>query len=150
MACGLTTTPDQIAPLRAWLVDKLRDNITNAIEEAHTSADSVVRSSDLTHGFIEEIEGMGPYGQGWPKPRFIMGPITSSSISVSKGTHVFFSALDDNGSVQAKAWRAGDGPMLEALTSDKKMLLLGHAEVNTFRGANEINFIVEDVMILDQ
>lgn len=150
MACGLTTTPDQVAPLRAWLIEKLSADIEKAIDEAHTSADAVVRSSDLTHGFIDEIEGMGPYGQGWPKPRFIIGPITSSSINVSKGTHVFFSALDDNGSVQAKAWRAGDGPMLDALTSDKKLLLLGHAEINTFRGANEVNFIVEDAMIFDQ
>lgn len=150
MACGLTTTPDQVGPLRQWLIEKLSDNIEKAIDEARTSADAVVRSSDLTHGFIDEIEGMGPYGQGWPKPRFVIGPVTSSSINVSKGTHVFFNALDDNGSVQAKAWRAGDGPMLDVLTSDKKLLLLGHAEINTFRGANEVNFIVEDAMIFEQ
>ena len=150
MACGLTTTPDQVGPLRDWLISTLADDVASAIDEAHTSADAVVRSSDLTHGFINEIEGMGPYGQGWPKPRFVIGPITTSSVNVVKETHVFFNALDENGSVQAKAWRAGDGPMLDLLTSDRKLLLLGHAEINTFRGANEVNFIVEDLMIFEQ
>ena len=40
--------------------------------------------------------------------------------------------------------------MLKAIEGDEPVLFLGTIEIDTFRGVEEINFIVEDVMALDR
>lgn len=149
MACGLTADESRLDELKSWLVERLSDDVASARDSSATSVDAALWTSDITHGFHDEIEGMGPYGQGWPKPRFILGPVRPSAIRGTAGGHAFFDAIDDNGSIKAKAWRASESGIMEALTQSESLMLLGHVEIDTFRGANTVNFIVEDAMRLD-
>ena len=149
MACGLTADESKLETLRDWLVARLADDVTRARDTSATFVDAAIWTSDVTHGFHDEIEGMGPYGQGWPKPRFILGPVRPSAIRGTSGGHAFFDAVDDNGSLKAKAWRAQESGIMDALTQSQSLMLLGHVEIDTFRGAHTVNFIVEDAMRLD-
>lgn len=150
MACGLSAEVDKLETLREWLIARLKDDVAKARAAASTPADAALWTSDITYGFHDEIERMGPYGQGWPKPRFILGPAKATSVRATAGGHAFFDAVDDNGFVKAKAWRATESGMLKAIEGDEPVLFLGTIEIDTFRGVEEINFIVEDVMALDR
>ncbi len=150
MACGLTATPQQIEPLRQFLLKKIGPDAENAREANATLADAAIWTSDITHGFFQEVEQMGPYGQGWPKPRFILGPGKASSIRFTQGGHAFFDFIDGNGVIKAKAWRAEETGIQPVLESFDEFLALGHVELDQWRGRNEVNFIIEDVIRLDR
>lgn len=150
MACGLTMTPDRIDDLRAFLNNKLGAQTGIARDTNAMKIDAALWSSDLTFGFLEEIEMVGPYGQGWPKPKFILGPANVESIRIAKGGHAFFNITDDNGTVKAKAWRAEENGFIAPLESQSELIFAGHLEIDTWNGARSINFIVEDIMSLDE
>jgi single-stranded-DNA-specific exonuclease len=149
MACGLTTTPDRIDALRSFLIEKLGEEVRKAKLAAYVNVDAHVPTTALTHGFSDEIDRMGPYGQGWSKPRFVLGPAKTSSVRVTQGGHAFFDIVDDKGSVKAKAWKAADSWLLPAIESDARLLVMGHVEIDLYKGRDEINFIVEDIIRLD-
>lgn len=148
MACGLTATPGRIDDLRAFLRDRIGRISSEARDSNATPADAALWTSDITHGFHDEVERMGPYGNGWPKPRFILGPGRALSVRVTGGGHAFFDFTDDNGSIKAKAWRAAEAGMLDAIESTDKIIVLGHVEIDTWNGRNAVNFIVEDLIRL--
>ena len=150
MACGLSTTSERVEALKAFLIEAIGKDSEAAREKATTSADAGLWTSDLTHGFHDEIEALGPYGQGWSKPRFIIGPAKASGIRVVRGGHAFFDLIDDNGSIKAKVWRAEETGLINALQKNCQILALGHIELDTFRGANDIVLIIEDIMVLDK
>lgn len=146
MACGLSIDPEQIDDFRSYMNDKIGGSASKARQENATSFDSILFTSDITAGFVEEIEQLGPYGQGWPKPRFILGPCSVSSINELKGGHVKFKIIDDNGSIDAMAFRAVENGFLDLLTSGEKLLIGGQADLNTFRGMTNLQFMVDDIM----
>ncbi|WP_162815007.1 single-stranded-DNA-specific exonuclease RecJ [Erythrobacter aureus] len=146
MACGLTIEPSKIDGLREHLNATLSAETAQAREQNSTQFDDFVYTSDLTPGFVNEIEQMGPYGQGWPKPRYILGPASIDRIHELKGGHVKFQIADDNGSIDAIAFRAADNGILEALQSGKKLLIAGQADINVWQGRTSMQFLVDDVM----
>src|SRR3546814_7960876 len=73
-ACGLTIDPEKVQVFREYLNSKIGEQSSKARQENATLFDATLFTSDITPGFVVEIEQLGPYGQGWPKPRFILGP----------------------------------------------------------------------------
>lgn len=146
MACGLTIDPARIADFREYMNQKVGDEASKARHENATLFDSIVYTSDLTPGFVEELDQLGPYGQGWPKPRFILGPCRVAGINELKGGHVKFQIIDDNGTIDAMAFRAAENGVLDLLTSGDKLLIAGQVELNTFRGFTNLQFMVDDIM----
>src|SRR3546814_9623369 len=99
--------------------------------------------------FRSEIEQLGPYGQGWPKPRFILGPCRATAINELKGGHVKFQIVDDKGTINAMAFRAVENGFLDLLTSGEKLFISGQADLNTFRGMTSLQFMVHDLLVQD-
>src|SRR3546814_18593440 len=83
--------------------------------------------------FRSEIEQLGPYGQGWPKPRFILGPCRATAINELHGGHVKFHIVDDNGTINEMAFSAVETGFLDLLPSGQKPILPGQPVLNPFR-----------------
>jgi single-stranded-DNA-specific exonuclease len=149
MACGLTTTRDKVDELRGFLIERLGDEVAKAKQEAFVSVDGHLYTSDITHGFSDEVDRMGPYGQGWPKPRFVIGPCRTANVRITEGGHAFFDLVDDNGSIKAKAWKAKDAWLVPAIESEDSLLVLGQVDIDMYKGRDEINFVVEDIIRLE-
>jgi single-stranded-DNA-specific exonuclease len=150
MACGLTTTPDKIDELRTFLNERLGEDVTKAKEEAYVSVDGHLYTSDITHGFSDEVDRMGPYGQGWPKPRFVIGPCRTENVRILDSGHAFFDLVDENGRIKAKAWKARDAWLVPAIESEDRLLVLGQVDIDMYKGRDEINFIVEDIIRIEE
>src|SRR3546814_15973995 len=88
MACGLTIDPEKVQVFREYLNSKIGEQSSKARQENATLFDATLFTSDITPGFVVEIEQLGPYGQGWPKPRFILGPCRAHATKDTKGGHV--------------------------------------------------------------
>lgn len=149
MACGLTIDPSKLDEFRTYMRDKIGAAASEARDANATLLDRFVFTTDLTPGFVEELEQMGPYGQGWPKPRFILGPARIDALKELNGGHAKFQIIDENGSIDGMAFRAEDNGLMEALLSDQPMLFAGQVEINTWRGQTRMQFMVEDIIILE-
>lgn len=148
MACGLSINPNSIDHFRAYMSEKLGAETSLARDANATMYDDFVFTSDLTEGFVEEIEQMGPYGQGWPKPKFILGPARAENLKELNGGHVKFQIIDGNGTIDGMAFRAGDNGLMEILQSDKPLLFSGQVEINTWRERVSLQFLVDDLMVI--
>src|SRR3546814_16448547 len=110
---------------REYLNSKIGEQSSKARQENATLFDATLFTSDITPGFVVEIEQLGPYGQGWPKPRFILGPCRATAINELKGGHVKFQIVDDNGTINAMAFRTVENGFLDLLTSARKNVRQG-------------------------
>src|SRR3546814_8518872 len=117
---------------REYLNSKIGEQSSKARQENATLFDATLFTSDITPGFVVEIEQLGPYGQGWPKPRFILGPCRATAINELKGGHVKFQIADDHGTIKAIAFRAVDNGFLHLLTSGENLFTFVTPELNTF------------------
>src|SRR3546814_4105271 len=59
---------DLVQVFREYLNSKIGEQSSKARQENATLFDATLFTSDITPGFVVEIEQLGPYGQGWPKP----------------------------------------------------------------------------------
>lgn len=147
MACGITIEPAQIASFRDALIHKIGAASTVAREANADLFDDAIFTTDITSEMIGEIEQIGPYGNGWPKPSFILGPAKITSIRALKGGHYAFNIEDGNGSIEGICWRADEKGFTKLLTSGGELLLSGSFEINTFRDRNSPRMVVDDLMI---
>lgn len=148
MACGLTIEPDMVSDFRSYMNEKIGQAASVARDANATMLDSVIYTSDMVPSFVEEIEQLGPYGQGWPKPRFILGPARIDTLKELNGGHAKFQIIDDNGAVDGLAFRAEENGLMQALIDGEKFLFAGQVETNAWRGQTRIQFMVEDIIVL--
>lgn len=148
MACGLTTTAAQIDDLRAFLNQHYRA----AAEQARTAdtarADAVLHTNDITAGMIESIEALAPYGQGWPRPKFIIGPCQIQALNITAKGHAFCTLVDETGAIKAKAWRAEEGQIATMLKRGGQVYALVTLEIDTWNGRNSPAATIEDIATL--
>lgn len=149
MACGLTIDPSRLSEFKAYMAQKLSDDASAARNANATLLDDFVFTTDLTPGFVEEIEKMGPYGQGWPKPRFILGPARIDTLKEVGSGHAKFQIIDENGSIDAMAFRAAENGLTETLLDKRPKLFAGQVEINTWQGQTRMQFMVEDIILLE-
>src|SRR3546814_14403465 len=116
-----------------WSSDVCSSDLSSkARQENATLFDATLFTSDITPGFVVEIEQLGPYGHGWPKPRFILGPCRATAINELKGGHVKFHIVDDNGTINAMAFRAVENGFLDLPTSGDTLFISGQPDPHTF------------------
>ena len=145
MACGLTTTREQIGELRQFLNTHYRELAVTARDQDTAHADAVLFANEITVGMIESLEQLAPYGQGWPRPKFILGPCEIQSLRTTDKGHAFCTIVDETGAIKAKAWRAEETGLAAQLSSGQKIYALVTLEIDTWNGRNTPSATIEDV-----
>lgn len=147
MACGLSLPRERIDDLRDFLNINYGTAASNARATETTKADALLWTTDVTPGVIAEIERLGPFGQGWARPRFVFGPCTAESLRITDGGHAFLSLRDANGLLKAKAWRVAETPVADALQSGQPFMAMVSLEIDTWNGRNTPSATIEDIAI---
>lgn len=145
MACGLTTTRDQIDQLRAFLNARYREQAVIARDQDTAQADAVLFANEVTAGMIQSLEQLAPYGQGWPRPKFILGPCDIQGLRKTDKGHAFCTIVDDTGAVKAKAWRADETGIAPLLSGSGKVYLLVTLEIDSWNGRDTPSATIEDI-----
>lgn len=150
MAAGLTMDWAQLEAFRDSLEASLAAECAAAAAQARTlHVDAVAGLAAVNLDLIAAIERIGPYGAGHPEPLFAFRHVRVGYAQRLKGDHVRAVLEDASGArVPAIAFRAGEGPLGEALLSKQAGL---HALVrlsrNTFRGADQPQAEIVDLAI---
>lgn len=94
---------------------------------------------------------MEPFGEGNPEPRFAIPDVAVSSVRVVGSGHVSCSFVGRNGKtrLRAIAFRAADSIVGCSLLNHKGALfhVAGYIRPDTFRGGDNVQFIIEDLAL---
>jgi single-stranded-DNA-specific exonuclease len=109
MAAGLTVAAERVSELAGFLSHRLARDVAAARLDQALDLDGVLNARGVTPELVAAIEQAGPFGAGWPGPRFAIGPVTVAKSDRVGENHVrLILSGADGGRVKAVAFRAAD------------------------------------------
>lgn len=151
MACGVTIAADGIEPLREWLALRLADAVHAASGAQALMIDLAVAPRAVAPELAQALDACGPYGQAWPAPRVVVGPVVLQRLDAvgrtEPKTHLRFVASGaDGGRVEGIAFRALEGPLGVALSEAGRqpLYLAGRVTADSWQGRTRAQLQLED------
>ncbi|MCU0914780.1 MAG: single-stranded-DNA-specific exonuclease RecJ [Planctomycetes bacterium] len=146
MAAGLTIPPQKIEPFaadfEAYAVEHLREDDV----VAKLDIDALVPLRQFTRETVTQLEILGPFGQGNPKPVFAtkgVRLIAAPRRVGAKGDHLQFAVTDNTATVRGVGFRMGH---LEKKLLDNEYFNLAYeAQLNHYNGNTSVEFIATDI-----
>jgi len=148
MAGGLSADPVKIEAFRAFIVERLADDVELALKSDSVKVDYVLSLSAVTHELMDVIDSVGPYGAGNPQPVFAFSDVSVTFAKRTKGDHVRFSLMDRDGTtLSGICFRAGESGLDEALllAGSKRYHAVGQLKPNVWQGRTRIDFQLSDL-----
>jgi single-stranded-DNA-specific exonuclease len=99
--------------------------------------------------FVENLNLLGPYGQGNPSPRFLFENLSVVSTGIVGKEHIKCVLFDeDNTRVTGISFRSLQTPLGETLlrSQGEKLHIVGSLKINSWQGEECVQLIVEDAM----
>jgi single-stranded-DNA-specific exonuclease len=149
MAAGLTIERDRLAAFADFLEERLREDVARAAAAKALLIDLLVAPAGLTPDLVTEMEGAGPFGNGWPAPRIALGPVRVVKADIVGTSHVRAIVSGEDGrSLKAVAFHQVDTPLGQTLLGadrSARFWLAGRARIDDWgvRPAAELH--IEDM-----
>ncbi|URD62375.1 single-stranded-DNA-specific exonuclease RecJ [Sphingomonas sp. KRR8] len=151
MAAGLTMPSGGFDALRAYLSERLSNNIERARAGRALLIDSLCAPRGVSAGLCDALDAGGPYGAGWPSPRLVSGPVRLIKVGVVGNGHVRGIACGDDGaSFKWIAFRQADtllGQALLAAGADQRFWLAGSVKRDEWNGGDRAEMHVDDAAL---
>ncbi len=148
MAAGVTVTADAVPALRAFLEERLADDVARAGADDALDVDAAVTAGGATAALIEELEKAGPFGSGHPEPTFALPAHRLVEAAEVGNGHVRVRLrAGDGASIKGIAFRAVGKPLGQALLSNRDAVLhvAGHLAVDRWGGGATPQIRIGDV-----
>ena len=150
MAAGLTIREERIGAFAEFLIARLGARVTAAREAERLWLDLSVAPCGLDLALAEGLEAAGPYGEGWPPPRVVVGPVeVLEARAVGDGGHVRIRAAGADGAhVSAVAFRQADTPLGAGLVAGRgrRFWLAGAVAVDRWNGRSRAELHLDDAV----
>lgn len=144
MAGGLSVEPDRIDRFREWMVSHMDAFAEERAEALRLEIDGVLAPAAATIGLCEQIDALGPFGQGAPQPVFAIRDVKPISPRIVGQNHVRFIADDGSSRLECIYWRAADTEAGQAIMSGKGLHIAGRLKQNEWNGRRRVQFEVAD------
>ena len=148
MAGGLTISPDQIEPFRAFMAEELSEDVDAALQNDSTKLDFVLSLSAVNDDLVSVIDAVGPYGAGNPQPVFAIPNLTVKFSKRITGDHVRFTLSDSEGAtITGVCFRANESELDEVLLSagSQRFHVVGQLKPNVWQGRSSIDLHLQDI-----
>ncbi len=150
MAAGLTIAREQLGAFRAFLEERLRPEVEQAVAKQGFMIDGAVSASGATLELLAMLERAGPYGTGNPEPRFVL-PAHRITYSARVGEdHVRCTLVSGEGTrINAVAFRTRGTPLDDFLLNKRNtpLHIAGKLKLNEWRGRRDVQMIIEDAAV---
>jgi len=151
MAAGLTLPPGGLEPLRAFLHERLAEDVARARTDRALMLDALLAPGGVAGDLCDALDLAGPYGAGWPGPRVAAGPARLINVKTVGTDHVRGIACGDDGkSFKWVAFRSASSALGQALLSangDQRWWLAGTIKRDEYNGGNAAEMHVEDAAL---
>jgi single-stranded-DNA-specific exonuclease len=147
MAAGLTLTPAQLKPLKAFLADALEEDVAAASADNALLIDASISAGGLTPELAADVARAGPFGQGNPEPIFALPDHEIVDVMPAGAAHLRLRFRAGDGSTaQGIAFRAQGQPLGDGLLGLKgrRAHLAGSLQVDRWGGRERVDLRLVD------
>lgn len=155
MAAGFSLENEKLGDLRAFLEERIGDQIAAKNIEPLLSVDGAVKATGATMELLSALEQVGPYGAGNPEPRFVIANARIIYADVVGSDHVKCRIEDAAGgpALNAIAFRCMETGLGEALLKNSRtggapLHVAGKLRTNTWQGRSTPQMIIDDVALV--
>jgi len=146
MAAGLTIEPDRIddftADFEAYAIEHLKEEDV----VAHLNIDAVTPLRQFTREAVGQLDMLGPFGEGNPKPIFATKGLRLAAAPRRvglKGDHLQFAITDNTGTIRCVGFRMGH--LEKKLLESESFNVAYEAQINNYNGNSNVEFIATDI-----
>ncbi len=146
MAAGITIEPDKIDPFAADFETYASQNLKRNDTAAKLHIDAMVPLSELQKGTVNELQWLGPFGQGNPEPTFatkgvrLIGP--PRRVGAGRD-HLQLAITDNTASVRCIGFRFGK--LEKKLLETEFFNVAYQPQINTYNGNSNVEFVITDI-----
>ena len=150
MAGGFTIDKSKISSFRDFLIKNFEKFYEYSTKDLNLYLDTVIAPSALNESFFQEVNSLGPFGSGNSEPKFVIEEISVIESNIVSDSHIKSILLGKDGSrFKGFAWNAKNTPLEAYLNKNfkKKINIAGNMRLNEWRGKNEVEFIIQDILL---
>jgi len=148
MAGGLSMDMAKLTELREFLNTELREQYVEARKNLATTVDLLLSPNAVSLDLIDQLEKVGPFGQGNPKPVVAFSDMRITYADRVRGGHVRCSFEDMSGArISGIAFRAQENGLESILFSPNPgpVHVLGTLKRDNYRGNEKVDFHILDI-----
>lgn len=150
MAAGASVTPQSLEAFRAFLCDRLSQEVTLARTRSVLELDGALAIGGANRTLVDLIARAGPFGRGNPEPLFALPHARVMRQDVVGKGHVRLILADDSGRrLKGIAFRAKENALGALLSEarDRTLHLAGRLKPDDWRDTKGVQFEVEDAAL---
>jgi single-stranded-DNA-specific exonuclease len=147
MAAGLTVAREKLAALRAFLTERVGDEMARSAAGASLGLDGALALEAASRDLVSLLERIGPFGVGNAEPRFAFAGARVVTAEVVGAEHVrCVLAGPANGRLKGIAFRAADTALGRALLASRGSTLhvAGRLERDDWQGREGVQLVIDD------
>lgn len=147
MAAGITLERRQLGPFRAFLDARLGEAVADARRNDALLVDTATTARALSVELAADLERAGPYGSGNPEPVLVLPSHTVVYADPVGSGHLRTRLRSGDGqTVDAIAFRAGDGPLGRMLMQarGRPLHVAGSVSLDRWQGRDLVRFRILD------
>jgi single-stranded-DNA-specific exonuclease len=146
MAAGLTCRPSALPELRAFLCERLGNEMAAAALEDALDIDALVSPGAAAQAILDEFAVLAPFGPGNPEPTFVFADVRVERPSPIKGGHLRCDLIGPGGGrLKAVAWRTEGTPVGQRLMAAGGTLhVAGKLKSDEWNGRRGVQLEIED------
>lgn len=158
MAGGFSVEHSKLEELKNFFTERLGPKVNEYINNKEKNVDLVLECKSLSIKLASEIDKLGPFGAGNHKPKIVLKDVVIARADIiGKNQNNLKLIICDNDvihlskGITAMCFRVTNEDPLFSVLSKKgqKVNLLGEINVNRWQGQEMVQFIVEDVLVLE-
>ncbi len=146
MAAGITIEAEKIEQFAADLEEYAKQNLSHTDVVARLDIDAEARLGEFRNQTVSELQMLGPFGQGNPKPTFATKGVRLASAPRRVGTrgkHLQLTITDNAASIRCIGFRFGE---LEKKCVEAEFFNVAYQpQINTYNGNSNVEFVLTDI-----
>ncbi len=152
MAGGFTVFPEKLKKLREFLKAHISKQMESVVTNVETVIDGVLTARGVTTQLVELLQNkVGPFGQEFPEPIFMLENIRIHKADIRGGSHISVMISDWEGGTRIKsmAFRAVDTPLGDALLNagTASFNIIGKLKINEWQGRKSAEMHIVDAAL---
>ncbi|MEL7111311.1 MAG: single-stranded-DNA-specific exonuclease RecJ [Pseudomonadota bacterium] len=144
MAGGLSLDPSQLPALQDWMQAHMAEFKEERVAARELVLDALLAPSQVTTETYDNLQTLGPFGQGAPEPIFGLRNVEIAHTRPIGENHLKLTVEDAGARLDALVWRCMGTPLGDALLQRGRVHLAGRIKDNEWNGRRTAQFEVID------
>lgn len=146
MAAGVTIETKKISAFAECFEQYAKENLLDGDTTAKLTIDALAPVGQLKEDTVRQLDQLGPFGQGNPKPLFAtkgVRLIAAPRKVGAKGEHLQLSIADNTGAARCIGFNMG--ALEKKLLEEESFSIAYEPQMNSYNGTTAVQFVLTDI-----